>query len=191
MNYTDKTNRKTYGESTRRAKEKWDFPVSQKFYMNLCHRIEMILQALNRDSQSIDHLQSIVDAYLGEGETPSRQTVDEQCLTIFLCLKHDIDLAIERSTRAKARAAERRAQKNAAKNQTEVNKAESDASTQTASNEETPQNHRKHPKKKVKSGLKNQQVRMSTLSYRRASERKHDRKFHKIKLRTPLGTIKK
>ncbi|MCM1077373.1 MAG: hypothetical protein NC411_08450 [Bacteroides sp.] len=166
---THTTTGKPDGESTKHAKGGWNFPVSQKFYKNLCHRIEMILQALDHDSESVARLKSIVDTYLLNGETPSRLTIDGQQLAIFLCLRHDIDLAVERSARAKARAAERRAQKEAEKSQSEAPKSESNAPTPIAtSDEETPHDHRQIP----------------PIPHRRTSKRTLNKKFHKIKIRT-------
>ncbi|MDE6377914.1 MAG: hypothetical protein K2K72_04125, partial [Duncaniella sp.] len=90
----------------------WDRGVSRKYYEDLRGRVEEIALAVNRGNagQIMDQVMGYVDAYLENPSAPfepdSRSSNESDI--IFLTLREDIARAVERSRRAKARAASRR-----------------------------------------------------------------------------------
>ena len=103
--------------------------VSAKFYSRLCERVHSIVPALKLHDS--DHRENdvllLINNYLqssaldpeGENRRPELDDLlkvcsDTICVTIFLTLKAEIDTAIDRSRRARARAADRRARQLAA-----------------------------------------------------------------------------
>lgn len=91
------------GES---KKEKWTRPVSKAFYEKLCRRCEQIFEDLRYGHGWVRNFMPVVDRYLSTGEMPGQY--DNGIMTVFICLRHEIDMALERSAKARKRAAERR-----------------------------------------------------------------------------------
>lgn len=98
-------------KSAKTQKEAWLYPVSRAFYEKLRAKGEQIFKDLGYGRLWTDELMKLVNAYMLRGECPQRRWTDETLLTIFVCLRHDIDQAIRRSADARCRAAERRAAK--------------------------------------------------------------------------------
>ena len=88
--------------------------VSAKFYARICERVNSVVSALmlpNADRRR-DKVLRLVHAYLtdpGALAVLRAECKDNICVTIFLTLRAELDAAIERSRRARARAAGRRA----------------------------------------------------------------------------------
>lgn len=96
-----------------------DMPVSAKFYARLVERIRTILRdCLFNDTACVNRERRIlylVNKYLcPKGSITRPQGEDPICTIIFQSLRAEIDAAVERSRRARARAAARRAAKAAA-----------------------------------------------------------------------------
>ena len=98
-----------------------DMPVSAKFYARLVERIRTILRdCLFSDTACVNRERRIlylINKYLcPKGSITRPQGEDPICNIIFQTLRAEIDAAIERSRRARARAAARRAAKALADN---------------------------------------------------------------------------
>ena len=94
------------------AKERWTKPVSKAFYEKLRLRCEQIFEEMRYGSGWVMNFMPTVDRYISTGETPGM--CDEGIRIVFICLRHEIDMALERSAKARKRAAERREAKEAA-----------------------------------------------------------------------------
>ena len=97
---------------TRSAKERWTKPVSKAFYEKLRLRCEQIFEEMRYGSGWVMNFMPAVDRYISTGETPGM--CDEGIRIVFICLRYEIDMALERSAKARKRAAERREAKEAA-----------------------------------------------------------------------------
>lgn len=89
-------------------KEVWPYPVSRAFYEKIRAKGEQIFKDLGYGRLWNDELMKLINEYMLHGERPQRSWADETLLTIFSCLRLEIDQAIRRSADARRRAAERR-----------------------------------------------------------------------------------
>ena len=89
-------------------------PVSAKFYARICERVNSVVSTLmppNADRRR-DKVLRLIHAYLTDPVASAAllaEYKDNVCNVIFLTLRAELDAAIERSRRARARAAGRRA----------------------------------------------------------------------------------
>ncbi len=97
------------------TKKTWNFPISKAYYEKVRIRGEKIMDELGYGAEWMKYLMPHIDRYLLKGERLGNHYAYECMLIVFTCLSFDLDLAIERSAKAKARAAERRALKEAQK----------------------------------------------------------------------------
>ncbi|MDE6378621.1 MAG: hypothetical protein K2K72_07745, partial [Duncaniella sp.] len=92
-----------------------ELPVSRKYYKSLEAHLVEIVEAIRgyRDDEWIEFVMSMIDAYLrgSEQEFYVSGRASVECEVICLTLKAEIDRAVERSRRARERAARRRADK--------------------------------------------------------------------------------
>ena len=89
-------------------------PVSAKFYARICERVNSVVSTLmvpNADRRRDKVLRLIHDYLTDPGASAAllAEYKDNVCTVIFLTLRAELDAAIERSRRARARAAGRRA----------------------------------------------------------------------------------
>ena len=104
----------TSAKPPRPTKKAWEFPISKAYYEKVRVRGEKIMDELGYGAEWMKYLMPHIDRYLLSGERLGGNHYAYECLLIvFTCLRFDLDLAIERSAKAKARAAERRALKEA------------------------------------------------------------------------------
>lgn len=109
-------NRRHTGRSSRKkdgGEASWAMPVSRAFYEKLRLRVSDVFNDLGYGAQWAMQLMPVIDLYMLTGEKPTRLSCEECLLTIFTSLRHEIDMAMERSATARRRAAERRGQKEA------------------------------------------------------------------------------
>ena len=95
-----------------------ELPVSAKYYARLVERVRTILKDLHIYIQWRENaILCRINHYISPGRTdiPYAQA-DKYCNIIFQALRAEIDTAVERSRRARARAAARRALREAGKN---------------------------------------------------------------------------
>lgn len=84
-------------------------PVSVKYYARLKARVDSVFASLRLDSGDCAALtMSIIDRYLSTGKYELGAGSRPESLVVFLSLKDEIDTAMERSRRARERAAKRR-----------------------------------------------------------------------------------
>ncbi len=102
-------------KAPRSTKKAWEFPISKAYYEKVRVRGEKIMDELGYGAEWMKYLMPHIDRYLLKGERLGNHYAYECMLIVFTCLRFDLDLAIERSAKAKARAAERRALKEAQK----------------------------------------------------------------------------
>ena len=102
-------------KAPRTTKKAWEFPISKAYYEKVRVRGEKIMDELGYGAEWMKYLMPHIDRYLLKGERLGNHYAYECMLIVFTCLRFDLDLAIERSAKAKARAAERRALKEAQK----------------------------------------------------------------------------
>lgn len=100
-------------KAPRPTKKAWEFPISKAYYEKVRVRGEKIMDELGYGVEWMKYLMPHIDRYLLTGERLGNHYAYECMLIVFTCLRFDLDLAIERSAKAKARAAERRALKEA------------------------------------------------------------------------------
>ena len=82
---------------TRSAKERWTKPVSKAFYEKLRLRCEQIFEEMRYGSGWVMNFMPAVDRYISTGETPGM--CDEGIRIVFICLRYEIDMALERSAK--------------------------------------------------------------------------------------------
>ncbi|MDE6378500.1 MAG: hypothetical protein K2K72_07135 [Duncaniella sp.] len=89
-----------------------NLPVSRKFYESIRERVRSVVNevVMCEDTDIIDQIMTYIDDYLkAPGEDLDFQVRQyNECEIIFLTLRGEIDRAIERSRRARTRAASRR-----------------------------------------------------------------------------------
>lgn len=107
---------KPHFSRSKSAKERWTKPVSKAFYEKLRLRCEQIFEEMRYGSGWVMNFMPAVDRYISTGETPGM--CDEGIRIVFISLRHEIDMALERSAKARKRAAERREGKEAAQTAT-------------------------------------------------------------------------
>lgn len=107
---------KCHFSRSKSAKERWTKPVSKAFYEKLRLRCEQIFEEMRYGCGWVVNFMPAVDKYISTGETPGM--CDEGIRIVFICLRHEIDMALERSAKARKRAAERREAKEAAQTTT-------------------------------------------------------------------------
>ncbi len=95
----------------KQQKSQWKFPVSKAFYEKIRIRGERIMDKLGYGAGWMKHLMPHIERYMLTGEKLGNHYVYECMQIVFTCLRFEVDLAIERSAKARARAAERRAMK--------------------------------------------------------------------------------
>ncbi len=130
-------------KAPRTTKKAWDFPISKAYYEKVRVRGEKIMDELGYGAEWMKYLMPHIDRYLLKGERLGNHYAYECMLIVFTCLRFDLDLAIERSAKAKARAAERRALKEAQKAE-DAQKAEG---AQKAGDTQTAEEARKNEEK--------------------------------------------
>ncbi|WP_300505968.1 hypothetical protein [uncultured Duncaniella sp.] len=103
----------------KQQKSQWKFPVSKAFYEKIRIRGERIMDELGYGAGWMKHLMPHIERYMLTGEKLGNHYAYECMQIVFTCLRFEVDLAIERSAKARARAAERRAMKAGSKPATE------------------------------------------------------------------------
>lgn len=81
-----------------------DLPISRKAYDKFVERIHRVFDS---DPETAGHMITLMKMYLAKGEA-ALQPFSTSARVAFAFLAQDIDMAIERSTRARQRARERR-----------------------------------------------------------------------------------
>ncbi len=134
------TKRKRGRPKSPMGKKPWTLPVSKAFYEKMRRRGEMIMDALGYGAEWMKYLMPHLDAYMLKGEKLGYHYEYECMRVVFTCLCLDIDTAMQRSARAKARAAERRAAAEMTKaEKSEENKATERNPTEQATYSSTPE----------------------------------------------------
>lgn len=95
-------------------KEKWDMPVSRKFYTKLQQRVSSLHWNTDMPLTSLAILLDYMETYVMTRRAPDRYTADHYAYLIFVTIRPEIDDALRRSEACRERAAERRARKLAA-----------------------------------------------------------------------------
>lgn len=86
------------------------YPVSEKYYRSLQNRVKAIFNDLGLKTLFALDTLKIIDRYLLTG-VEKYDGMDKVCKVVFITLRDEIDMAVERSRRARARAQERRLRK--------------------------------------------------------------------------------
>lgn len=126
------TKRKRGRPKSPMEKKPWTLPVSKAFYEKMRRRGEMIMDALGYGAEWMKYLMPHLDAYMLKGEKLGYHYEYECMRVVFMCLCLDIDTAMQRSARAKARAAERRAAAEMTKAENKDEKSEADKATENS-----------------------------------------------------------
>ena len=95
-------------------KEKWDMPVSRKFYTKLQQRVSSLHWNTDMPLTSLAILLDYMETYVMTRRAPDRYSADHYAYLIFVTIRPEIDDALRRSEACRERAAERRARKLAA-----------------------------------------------------------------------------
>ena len=95
-------------------KEKWDMPVSRKFYTKLQQRVSSLHWNTDMPLTSLAILLNYMEDYVMTRHAPDRYSADHYAFLIFVTIRPEIDDALRRSEACRERAAERRARKLAA-----------------------------------------------------------------------------
>ena len=113
--------------------EKWDFPVSKKYYAKLKAKVEQIYLDLGHAVSWAEPVMKWINLYLRDGDKPQHRYTDERVMCVFFSLRPEIDEAVRRSALARQRAAERRARK-----QAEQESIHAESQTNTSKTDITP-----------------------------------------------------
>ena len=95
-------------------KEKWDMPVSRKFYTGLQQRVSSLHWNTDMPITSLGIVLDYMENYVMTRRSPDRYTADHYAYIVFIIIRPEIDAALRRSEVCRERAAERRARKLAA-----------------------------------------------------------------------------
>lgn len=95
-------------------KEKWDMPVSRKFYTGLQQRVSSLHWNTDMPITSLGIVLDYMENYVMTRHSPDRYTADHYAYIVFIIIRPEIDAALRRSEACRERAAERRARKLAA-----------------------------------------------------------------------------
>ena len=95
-------------------KEKWDMPVSRKFYTGLQQRVSSLHWNTDMPITSLGIVLDYMENYVLMRRSPDRYTADHYAYIVFIIIRPEIDAALRRSEVCRERAAERRARKLAA-----------------------------------------------------------------------------
>lgn len=95
-------------------KEKWDMPVSRKFYTGLQQRVSSLHWNTDMPITSLGIVLDYMENYVMTRRCPDRYTADHYAYIVFIIIRPEIDAALRRSEVCRERAAERRARKLAA-----------------------------------------------------------------------------
>lgn len=85
-------------------------PISKRFFDDIVDRILEVSAVILQDWVLYKNLMNVFKAYL-EGVEPERATDDKIVMALFEMVRRDVDKALERSRRARQRAAERKARR--------------------------------------------------------------------------------
>ena len=128
--------------SGKQQKGQWKFPVSKAFYEKIRIRGERIMDELGYGAGWMKHLMPHIERYMLTGEKLGNHYAYECMQIVFTCLRFEVDLAIERSAKARARAAERRAMKAKSKPATEdMADADSTSTGKDNARKDMPEKH--------------------------------------------------
>lgn len=95
-------------------KEKWDMPISRKFYTGLQQRVSSLHWNTDMPITSLGIVLDYMENYVMTRRSPDRYTADHYAYIVFIIIRPEIDAALRRSEVCRERAAERRARKLAA-----------------------------------------------------------------------------
>lgn len=111
-----------------------NLPISKNAYTRFTARI---IEVLKSDQKAISTMCAALDRYLS-GDTDAADSLPPTLRMAFCFLQHDIDIAIQRSTRARMRARLRKASSTSspsASSVTQIEEASSSSSTTIVSND--------------------------------------------------------
>ena len=128
----------------KKGKEKWDKPVSKKYYEGLKELVVDCLEEMGEKRGWIYNVMMYVDDYLKSGDRPSSMA-NPLVRNVFIMIRRDIDKAVARSSAARRRATERKKLKE------EANGASTDATNPVAT---MKQNHNTAGKNLSRDGVR-------------------------------------
>lgn len=98
---------KKHADNAKKEARKSQLPVSKNFYTYVTGRVSESLRLIRRPD-AVGETMALIDRYMTDGTVPSADT-DTAVLLTFSLLRAEIDKAIQRSCRARQRAADSKA----------------------------------------------------------------------------------
>lgn len=102
---------KTSRKSDKKGRPAWDLPVTKAYYQKLGEKVTAVYRNSGYSDGFVDQMLEYLTNYMRDSYMP--MYLGEHTILLFQSLRLDVDAAIERSARARQRAAQRRARKEA------------------------------------------------------------------------------